>query len=35
MKKQPFARLLAHPDSLVLAVSLISLALSVGSTLLG
>ena len=35
MKSPAFARLLSHPDGLVLAVSLVSLALTIGSTLLG
>lgn len=35
MKSPAFARLLAHPDGLVLAVSLVSLVLTIGSTLLG
>lgn len=35
MKTHTLARLLAQPDSLVFALSLISLALSIGSVLLG
>jgi hypothetical protein len=35
MKPHPFSRLLAHPDNLVLTVGLVSLALAIGSTLLG
>lgn len=35
MKSPVLSRLLTHPDGLVLAVSLLSLALTIGSTLLG
>lgn len=35
MKTAAFTRLLANPDGLVLAVSLASLALSIGTALLG
>jgi hypothetical protein len=35
MKPHAFARLLTHPDGLVLVVSLASLALSIGTALLG
>lgn len=35
MKAHALARLLARPDSLVFAVSLVSLAMSIGSLLLG
>lgn len=35
MKPPAFTHLLAHPDGLVFAVSLVSLALTIGSILLG
>ncbi len=35
MKCQVFTRLLSQPDSLVFAVSLVSLAMTIGSVLLG
>lgn len=35
MKPHAFTRLLAQPDSLVFAVSLVSLAMTIGATLLG